>query len=75
MDVHIHLNIQFADHPLAENFDILLGTYDVRVPSVEPGEYQIVGKRYPAVSSRMSVNPLLVMGDSGNTGQPFQIVA
>ncbi|TFK25643.1 hypothetical protein FA15DRAFT_341249 [Coprinopsis marcescibilis] len=30
------------DHPLASNFDILLGSYDVTVPEVTPGYYQVV---------------------------------
>ncbi|KAH6907953.1 hypothetical protein BKA70DRAFT_1400890 [Coprinopsis sp. MPI-PUGE-AT-0042] len=46
------------DHPLAQGFNILLGTIDVTVPAVTPGTYQAV-----------------VIGNSGNWGQPFEIVA
>lgn len=43
----------FAGHPLAENFDILLGAYTIHVPAVTPGEYQMLGKEVLLVSSRM----------------------
>ena len=72
----------FADSPLAVGFDIMLGTYTVIVPNVAPGPYQILRKRHVLpVSLRMSINlrvPFFrkkktVFGDSGNTGQVFQI--
>ena len=36
----------FAENPLADGFDILLGAYTVKVPNVTPGPYQILGKRH-----------------------------
>ena len=41
----IFFNIFFIEHPLAEDFDILLGNYSVQVPTVTAGEYQILGKK------------------------------
>ena len=54
----VFVNIQyFAANPLADGFDILLGSYTVKVPNVTPGPYQILGKRYGLpVSLRMSIN-------------------
>ncbi|KAM6502257.1 hypothetical protein JOM56_002234 [Amanita muscaria] len=47
------------DSPLAQGFDILLGTMEVTVPNVTPGnDYMIV-----------------LMGDSGNWSPPFSIVS
>lgn len=48
----------FAENPLADGFDILLGKYTVKVPKVTPGRYQILGKRsyILPVSLRMSIN-------------------
>lgn len=49
----------FLDSPLAQGFDILLGTMEVTVPNVTPGnDYMIV-----------------LMGDSGNWSPPFSIVS
>lgn len=36
----------FVANPLADGFDIMLGSYIVKVPNVTPGPYQILGKRY-----------------------------
>ncbi|KAH9480197.1 hypothetical protein JR316_0006795 [Psilocybe cubensis] len=47
------------EHPLADNLDVLSGSHQVKVPKVEPG------KKYQ----------IIVFGDSGNTGEVFQIVA
>ncbi|KAJ7095726.1 hypothetical protein B0H15DRAFT_68380 [Mycena belliarum] len=45
------------EHPLAQDFDILLGRYEIVVPKVPKGSnYRI-----------------LVFGDSGNTGEAFTI--
>ncbi|KAI0647964.1 hypothetical protein C8Q79DRAFT_925001 [Trametes meyenii] len=45
------------EHPLAKNFDILLGRIEVKVPDVEPGsDYTIV-----------------LFGDSGNDSAEFTI--
>ena len=35
----------FTDHPLITGIDVLVGQADVVVPNVEPGEYQILGKK------------------------------
>ncbi|KAJ7643994.1 hypothetical protein FB45DRAFT_285459 [Roridomyces roridus] len=46
------------EHPLAEKFDIMTGSHEVEVPDVKPG----------------TDYQILVFGDSGNTGEMFEIL-
>lgn len=70
------LNPLCADHPLASNFSILDGWYEITVPSVPAGTDYTIVCEYPACTSvarRRSSCAIAVFGDSGNDSGEFTI--
>lgn len=65
-----------VEHPLATGISVLRGTAQVVVPKVAPGKnYQILGEyRLLGITMTPADVCLTVFGDSGNTGEFFEIV-
>lgn len=63
-------------NPLASGVPIMAGSVSVTIPSGTPpgNNYTVVGK-YPALPTSFVLIHSKVIGDSGDTSQPFSIVA